>query len=82
MRLKLACLATASILAASPVLAQDAGSGAPAPAEKPHASALKGAVAGGVAGHMMGGHTKTGMVAGAMVGHHMRKKELKQQDGG
>ena len=43
--------------------------------EKPHASALKGAAGGAIAGHMMGHHAKTGAVAGAMIGHHMRKKE-------
>ncbi len=44
-------------------------------AQKPHSSALKGAAAGAVAGHMMGHHAKTGAVAGAVIGHHMRKKE-------
>ena len=51
------------------------GAAAQTDASKPHASALKGAAAGAVAGHMMGHHAKTGAVAGAVIGHHMRKKE-------
>ena len=70
------CLAALLALAAAPALAQtDSG------ASHPTASATKGAVAGGVAGHMMGGHTKTGVVAGAMVGHHMRKKQMEKSGG-
>ena len=45
-----------------------------APIVKKHHSLLKGAVVGGVAGHMMGGHGKVGAVVGAMVQHHKNKK--------
>lgn len=41
---------------------------------KPKGGTLKGAAVGGVAGHMMGGHTKTGAVVGAMAGHHEKAK--------
>ncbi len=72
MKTNMICLAALLAFTAAPALAQTTdGTGA-----KPTASATKGAVAGGVAGHMMGGHTKTGAVAGAMVGHHMRKKQM------
>ncbi len=56
-------------LAAAPVAAraQDA-------APSPKGGTLKGAAVGGVAGHMMGGHTKTGAVVGAAAGHHMKAK--------
>ena len=57
------------VLMASPIaaMAQDA---APAP----KGGTVKGAVVGGVAGHMMGGHTKTGAAVGAVAGHHMKAK--------
>ncbi len=56
-------------LLASPLaaLAQDA-------APSPKGGTVKGAVVGGVAGHMMGGHTKTGAAVGAVAGHHMKAK--------
>ena len=61
--------AAALALLASPlaVRAQDA-------APSPKGGTLKGAAVGGVAGHMMGGHTKTGATVGAMAGHHARAK--------
>ncbi len=46
-------------------------------APKPKGGAVKGAAVGAVAGHEMGGHTKTGAVAGAVIGHHERKKSEK-----
>ena len=51
----------------APALAQDA-------APSPKGGTLKGAAGGGVAGHMMGGHTKTGAAVGAMAGHHEKAK--------
>jgi hypothetical protein len=42
-----------------------------------HHSKLKGAVVGGVAGHMMGGHAAAGAAAGALVQHHRNKKAEK-----
>ena len=61
--------AAAFALLASPIaaLAQDA-------APSPKGGTVKGAVVGGVAGHMMGGHTKTGAAVGAMAGHHEKAK--------
>ena len=41
---------------------------------KPKGGTLKGAAVGGVAGHMMGGHTKTGAAVGAVAGHHEKAK--------
>lgn len=38
---------------------------------------VTGAAGGAVAGKMMGGHTKTGAVAGGLVGHHHHAKALK-----
>ncbi len=35
---------------------------------------VKGAVVGGVAGHMLGGHAATGAAVGAVAGHHERAK--------
>ena len=46
-------------------------------APKPKGGTVKGAAVGAAAGHVMGGHTKTGAVAGAVVGHHERKKSEK-----
>lgn len=40
----------------------------------PKGGTLKGAAVGGVAGHMMGGHTKTGAAVGAVAGHHEKAK--------
>ena len=45
----------------------------PAPQAKHH-SKLKGALAGAAAGHVLGGHAKSGAVIGAMVQHHRNKK--------
>lgn len=68
-------LAAALALVAPVALAQtDHGS-------KPTASATKGAVVGGAAGHMMGHHAVAGAVAGAAVGHHMRKKQMQHSAG-
>ena len=39
-----------------------------------HHSKIKGALAGAAAGHMLGGHAKSGAVVGAMVQHHRNKK--------
>ena len=44
------------------------------PAAPKHHSKVKGAIVGGVAGKMAGGHTKAGAVAGALVQHHRNKK--------
>lgn len=41
---------------------------------KPKGGTLKGAAVGGVAGHVMGGHTKTGAAVGAAAGHHEKAK--------
>ena len=41
---------------------------------KPKGGTLKGAAVGGMAGHMMGGHTKTGAAVGAVAGHHEKAK--------
>lgn len=41
---------------------------------KPKGGTLKGAAVGGVAGHMLGGHTKTGAAVGAVAGHHEKAK--------
>jgi len=46
--------------------------------EKPKGGTLKGAAVGAVAGHMMGGHTKTGAVVGAVVGHHEKVESEKK----
>lgn len=46
--------------------------------QKPHGGTLKGAAIGAVAGHEMGGHTKTGAVVGAAVGHHEKAKSQQQ----
>ena len=49
----------------------------------PKGGTVKGAVVGGVAGHMMGGHTKTGAAVGAVAGHHERaKSEARISKGG
>jgi len=60
--------------AASPAHVTQAGPSAP-PAK--HHSALKGALIGATAGHMMGRHAVAGGVIGAMVQHHRNKKALK-----
>ncbi len=56
-------------LAAAPLAAHAEDS-----APKPKGGTLKGAAVGGVAGHMMGGHTKTGAAVGAMAGPHEKAK--------
>jgi uncharacterized protein YcfJ len=48
----------------------------------PKGGAVKGAVVGGVAGHMMGGHTKTGAAVGALAGHHERVKSQESINAG
>lgn len=65
-----AVLATALFvpIAALPLAAQATTAAAPAK----HHSKLKGALVGGVAGHMVG-HGKAGAVVGAMVQHHRNK---------
>ncbi len=45
---------------------------------QPKGGTVKGAAVGGVAGHMMGGHTKTGMAVGAAAGHHRKAKSQEQ----
>lgn len=45
-----------------------------APVVKHHHSKIKGALLGAAAGHVLGGHTKSGAVIGAMVQHHRNKK--------
>jgi hypothetical protein len=45
---------------------------------KPKGGTLKGAAVGAVAGHMMGGHTKTGAVVGAVIGHHEKAESEKK----
>jgi hypothetical protein len=64
----------AMILAAGAARADDAPS--------PKGGAVKGAVVGGVAGHMMGGHTKTGAAIGAVAGHHEKVKSQERINAG
>ena len=59
----------AAVLMAAPLAAQAQDS-----QPKPKGGTLKGAAVGGVAGHMMGGHTKTGAAVGAAAGHHEKAK--------
>ena len=59
----------ATALMATPLAAQAQDS-----QPKPKGGTLKGAAVGGVAGHMMGGHTKTGAAVGAVAGHHEKAK--------
>ncbi len=66
---KLIALTLASLVAAAPVVAHAEDS-----QPQPKGGTLKGAAVGGVAGHMMGGHTKTGAAVGAMAGHHEKAK--------
>ena len=47
---------------------------APAAPVAKHHSKLKGALVGAAAGHMLGGHAKSGAVAGALWQHHKNKK--------
>ena len=49
---------------------------------KPKGGTLKGAAVGGVAGHMMGGHTKTGAAVGAVAGHHEKAKSQERINNG
>ena len=65
---RLALTACLALAAASPLTAHAATT------PKPKGGAVKGAVVGAAAGHMMGHHTKTGAVAGAAIGHHERVK--------
>jgi len=67
-------------LAAVATLAFSAGSFAAHAQDtpKPKGGTVKGAAVGAVAGHMMGGHTKTGAVAGAVIGHHEKAKSEKK----
>lgn len=60
---------TAITLAASPMAARAEDS-----QPSPKGGTVKGAAVGAVAGHMMGGHTKTGAAVGAVAGHHERAK--------
>ena len=61
----------------------DAGSSDTGTAPKPKGGALKGAAAGAVVGHVAGGHTKTGALAGAAIGEHEKHKSEKSiQDTG
>ena len=60
---------TAVILMAAPLAAYAEDS-----QPKPKGGTLKGAAVGGVAGDMMGGHTKTGAALGAVAGHHEKAK--------
>lgn len=48
----------------------------------PKGGTVKGAVVGGVAGHVMGGHTKTGAAVGAVAGHHEKAKSQQSIDAG
>ena len=43
---------------------------------------LKGAVVGGVGGHVAGGHGLLGAGAGCLVGRHMANKKAKQEAAG
>ena len=43
---------------------------------------LKGAVVGGVGGHIAGGHSVLGAGAGCLVGRHMANKKAKQNAAG
>jgi hypothetical protein len=62
--------------AVQPIHAQQTA--APAPVAKHH-SKLKGALVGAAAGHVLGGHAKSGAVAGALWQHHKNKKAAKRQ---
>ena len=73
--LMLAGLATATLLA-SPLTARADDT------PSPKGGAVKGAVVGGVAGHMMGGHTKTGAAVGAIAGHHEKVKSQESINSG
>ncbi len=66
---KLFVLTLASLVAAAPIAARADDS-----QPEPKGGTLKGAAVGGVAGHMMGGHTKTGAAVGAVAGHHEKAK--------
>ena len=63
----------ASVAALSLMVAPIAARADDAPPE-PKGGTLKGAAVGGVAGHVMGGHTKTGAAVGAIAGHHEKAK--------
>ena len=70
-----ALAAMALMVASSPVHAQDSQ-------PKPKGGTLKGAAVGGVAGHVMGGHTKTGAAVGALAGHHEKAKSQQRINAG
>ena len=61
------------ILAATIPSMQAQQATAPAPVVKHH-SKLKGALVGAAAGHVLGGHAKSGAVVGALWQHHKNKK--------
>ena len=54
-----------------------AAQAAPSAPTAKHHSALKGAVVGAAAGHVLGHHAVAGGVVGAMVQHHRNKKAAK-----
>jgi len=65
-------LVAASLLLSLPLAFASTGASA-----KP--SCLKGAAAGAVGGHFLGKHHVLGAAAGCAVGHHMAKKQERQQ---
>lgn len=66
-------LAACGLFLAIPTVTVAAQAVAPAPQAKHH-SKIKGALVGAAAGHMLGGHAKSGAVVGALVQHHRNKK--------
>lgn len=73
-RIKRAAAIGALVFSGAVVVSPVATASAQAPK---HHSKIKGAIVGGVVGHMAGGHTKMGAVAGAMVQHHRNSKAKK-----
>ena len=59
---------------AVPSAATLAAQATPAAPVAKHHSKIKGALVGAAAGHVLGGHAKSGAVIGAMVQHHRNKK--------
>jgi hypothetical protein len=51
-------------------------------APKPKGGAVKGALVGAAAGHMMGGHAKAGAAVGALAGHHEKVKSQERINSG
>jgi hypothetical protein len=49
---------------------------------EPKGGTVKGAAVGAVAGHVMGGHTKTGAAVGAVAGHHEKVKSQERINAG